>query len=97
MIGKLLKLFAYTKAPKTTFSFLHPRVAVQVAKTPFDFRTSYAPRIAAVATALLVGPLAYRLGKRAGEGTLRGPDGAPAASPRELLADELDASRGEWR
>ncbi|HEV2147750.1 MAG TPA: hypothetical protein VGR37_10140 [Longimicrobiaceae bacterium] len=73
MIRSLLKLFAYTQAPKTSFAFLHPVKAAQVVKTPFDLRTAYAPRLTAVATALLVGPLAYRLGKRAGEGTLRTP------------------------
>ena len=70
MIGTILKLLAYTQAPKRTFLMLHPVKTAQVAKTPFDFRTAYAPRLAAIATALVVGPLAYRLGKRAGEGTL---------------------------
>lgn len=70
MIGGLLKLLAYTQAPRTTFSFLHPVAAAQVVKTPFDLRTAYAPRIAVVATALLVGPLAYRVGKRIGAGAL---------------------------
>lgn len=73
MIRSLLKLFAYSRAPKRTFAFLHPVKAVQVAKTPFDLKTAYAPRLTALATALVVGPLAYRLGKRAGEGTLRTP------------------------
>jgi hypothetical protein len=73
MIRTLLKLFAYTQAPKTTFSLLHPIKAAQVVKTPFDLRTAYAPRLTAVATALVVAPLAYRLGKRAGEaGSLHG-------------------------
>ena len=81
MIRALLKLFAYTQAPKSTFSVLHPVRAAQVAKTPFDLRTAYAPRLVAVATALLVGPLAYRLGKRAGEGTLRTPRPAAPRTP----------------
>ena len=67
MIGAILKLFAYTQAPKTTFSLLHPVKAAQVVKTPFDLRTAYAPRLTALATALLVVPLAYRVGKRMGE------------------------------
>lgn len=71
MIGTLLKLLAYSNAPRATFTVRHPVVRAQLAKTPFDFRTAYAPRIAAVATALIVGPLAYRVGKRVGEGALR--------------------------
>lgn len=70
MIGTLLKLFAYSQAPKATFTLRHPVVRAQLAKTPFDLRTAYAPRIAVVATALIVGPLAYRVGKRIGEGAL---------------------------
>lgn len=73
MIRTFLTLFAYFQAPKTTFSLLHPVKAAQLVKTPFDLKTAYAPRLTAVATALLVGPLAYRVGKRAGEGTLFSP------------------------
>jgi hypothetical protein len=73
MIRALFKLLAYTQAPRATFTLLHPVKAAQVVKTPFDLRTAYAPRLTAIATALLVGPLAYRLGKRAGQGTLRTP------------------------
>jgi hypothetical protein len=84
MIGRLFKLFAYSRAPKTTFAALHPVPAIQLVKTPFDFRTAYAPRIAAVVTALLVGPLAYRVGKRIGAGAMREPrvDGVPVAPKR---------------
>lgn len=81
MVRALLKLLAYSQAPKTAFSFLHPVTAVQVAKTPFDLRTAYAPRLTAVATVLLVAPLAYRLGKRAGERTLFTPRGADPQTP----------------
>lgn len=70
MIGKLLKLYAYTRKPAATFMVLHPIRTAQVAKVPFDLRTAYAPRLVALATALVVGPLAYRLGKRSAEGTL---------------------------
>jgi hypothetical protein len=89
MLGTLLKLFAYSQAPRTTFALRHPVVSAQLVKTPFDFRTAYAPRIGVVATALLVAPLAYRLGKRAGEGTLRKPRGRAAAHPTpDLLFDD---------
>jgi hypothetical protein len=70
MLGKLLKTYAYTQKPKTTFALLHPVRLAQLVKVPFDLKTAYAPRMTALATALLVAPLAYRLGKRAGEGTL---------------------------
>lgn len=77
MIRTLIKLLAYTQAPLPTFSLLHPVKAAQVVKTPFDFRTAYAPRIAALATALVVAPIAFRMGKRASEGTLFDPDAGP--------------------
>ena len=91
MIRTLLKLLAYTQAPLPTFSFLHPVKTAQVAKTPFDFRTAYAPRLAALATALVVGPLAYRLGKRAGERTLFTPEDAC----RETTPRPADSWRDE--
>jgi len=73
MIRTALKLLAYAWAPKASFTALHPVAAVQVAKTPFDLRTAYAPRLAAAVTALVVAPLAYRLGRRAGERALPPP------------------------
>lgn len=73
MLTTLLKLAAYTRAPRATFAVLHPIRTAQLAKVPFDLKTAYAPRITAVAAAILVAPLAYRLGKRAGEGTLLTP------------------------
>lgn len=79
MIRTLLKLLAYSHAPRTTFAARHPITAAQLVKTPFDLRTAYAPRLTAVATALVVAPIAYRLGRRSGEGTLFTPRrGAPA-------------------
>lgn len=88
MLGSLLKLFAYSQAPRTTFALRHPVTSAQLLKTPFDLKHAYAPRLTAAATALLVAPLAYRLGKRAGEGTLFQPrrstvPSAPAG-PRPL-------------
>lgn len=70
MLGTLLKAAAYAMAPKATFTLLHPVQRVQLEKVPFDLRTAYAPRMTALGAALLVGSLAYRLGRRAGEGTL---------------------------
>lgn len=78
MLGKLLKTYAYTQKPKTTLALLHPIRLAQLLKVPFDLKTAYAPRMTALATALVVAPLAYRLGKRAGEGTLFLPDSGSA-------------------
>lgn len=77
MLRPLLKLIAYTQAPLPTFALLHPVKGAQVVKTPFDLRTAYAPRITAIVTALIVGPLAFRLGKRAARGTLFTPGVPP--------------------
>lgn len=84
MIGTLWKMYGYAKHPKLSFALRHPVPAIQVAKTPFDLRTAYAPRLAVVATAILVAPLAYRLGKRAGEGTLFTPRPSTPAERAEL-------------
>ena len=67
MLGKLLKMYAYSQKPKSTFAVLHPIKTAQLAKVPFDLRTAYAPRLTALAAALLIAPLAYRLGKRSAE------------------------------
>ena len=89
MIGTLLKAFAYSQAPKTTFVFRHPVGAAQWTKVPFDLRTAYAPKLVAVATALIVAPLAYRLGKRAGAGEARWP-GPPAKRYPSSAPVQLD-------
>ncbi len=83
MIGKLLKLYAYSQAPKTTFVLRHPVKSAQLVKVPFDLKHAYAPRLTALATALLVGPLAFRLGKRAARGTLFTPGAGASSQPPE--------------
>ncbi len=75
MLGNLLKVIAYKRAPAATFTVLHPVETVQWVKVPWDLRYAYAPRLTALATALVVAPLAFRLGKRAAEGTLFEPHG----------------------
>lgn len=82
MIGTLLKLWAYSRVPRTTFVARHPLTSAQVVKTPFDFRTAYAPRISAAVTALVLVPLAYRVGKRVGAGALHGEARAPTPGAR---------------
>ncbi len=67
MLGTLLKAYAYLRAPRATAATLHPVKTAQWLKVPFDLKTAYAPRLTALATAVVVGPLAFRLGKRSAE------------------------------
>lgn len=85
MLGKLLKAYAYLRAPVVTAATLHPIRTAQWVKVPFDLKTAYAPRLTALAAAAVVGPLAFRLGKRSAEGTLYTPGArgrrAPGTAP----------------
>ncbi len=80
MLGTLLKAYAYLRAPRATAATLHPVKTAQWLKVPFDLKTAYAPRLTALATAVVVGPLAFRLGRRSAEGTLYTP-GARGRAP----------------
>jgi hypothetical protein len=71
MLGSILKTAAYVKAPKATFTVLHPTKAFRLGKLRYDMRHAWAPRIAAVAAAVLALALGYFLG-RSGNG--RDPD-----------------------
>jgi hypothetical protein len=88
MLKTVIKALAYAQAPRTTFTVLHPEKAVQIAKVPFDLRTAYAPRLIALGAALLIAPLAFRLGKRAGDGSF-------AAARRRARAAALPTD-GVW-
>lgn len=77
MLRKLFKWFAYSQSPRATFAVLHPIETAQWIKLPWDLRYAYAPRITALITALLIAPLAFRLGKRAAEGSLFDPSRHP--------------------
>ena len=66
MIGTALKLIAYTKAPKTTFTVRHPVKAVRLRKMTWDMRHAYAPRVAAAGAAALAIPLGVWHGSRHG-------------------------------
>lgn len=72
MIGTLLKAVAYSKAPRTTFTVLHPARAVQFRKLKWDMRHAPAPRLTAVGAAVLALPIGLWLGRRSA---------APAARP----------------
>lgn len=63
MLRNVVKGYAYAKAPRTTFTVLHPRRAAKLRMTGWDLRHGYAPRIAALG-ALAVGlPLGYAIGR----------------------------------
>lgn len=64
MIGTLLKVLAYSKAPRTTFTMLHPTKAVLFRKFQWDMRHAYAPRITALGAAALALPVGLWLGRR---------------------------------
>jgi hypothetical protein len=70
MIGTLLKLGAYAVAPRATFAVRHPVRNLRLRSTARGLRHGYSARLAAIATAAVVGPLAYRVGKRIGSGAL---------------------------
>lgn len=69
MIGTIAKTFAYAKAPKTTFTVLHPKRAVKLRRLKYDFRHAYAPRVAAAGVAALAIPLGFLLGRGRKNGT----------------------------
>lgn len=64
MMTSILKTAAYTRAPKTTFTVLHPRKAFRIAKLRYDIRHAYAPRLAALVAFALAIPVGYVLGRR---------------------------------
>ena len=64
MIGTLLRVFAYSKAPRTTFTMLHPTKAVLFRKFQWDMRHAYAPRVTALGAAALALPVGLWLGRR---------------------------------
>jgi hypothetical protein len=63
MLGSLLELMAYSKAPRATFALRHPVKAIRLKKMGFDMRHAYAPRVAAVGVAALALPLGFALGR----------------------------------
>jgi hypothetical protein len=63
MIGSLVKMFAYNKAPRTTFAVAHPRKSLKLWLFRKEFRTSPVPRIAAIGAAAVALPLGLALGR----------------------------------
>lgn len=87
MLGSILKGAAYTKAPRATFTVLHPRQAFEIAKLPYDLRHAYAPRLVALATLALALPAGVLLGRML-ERRRRGP---------RFIDRSLDAGRSRRR
>jgi hypothetical protein len=70
MIGTLFKAIAYSKAPRATFTMLHPAKAVRYRKFRWDMRHAYAPRVTALGAAALALPIGLWLGRRNGRLTV---------------------------
>jgi hypothetical protein len=68
MIGTVAKTYAYAKAPRTTFTVLHPRTALKLRRLRHDIRHSYAPRVAALGVLAVALPLGFALGRMTGNG-----------------------------
>jgi hypothetical protein len=68
MLGSLIKMTAYARAPKATFAVVHPGKALRLKKLQWQFRHTEAPRLAATAGAIgavaVVLPLGLALGRR---------------------------------
>jgi hypothetical protein len=63
MIGKIIKFYAYTRAPRLTFSVLHPKNAARLAKTGWDLKHAWAPRLTGVTALAMALPLGFMLGR----------------------------------
>jgi hypothetical protein len=83
MIGTLLKVFAYSKAHRTTFTMLHPTKAVLFRKFQWDMRHAYAPRITALGAAAVALPVGLWLGRR--------------TRSRDMIDASGGSWRGVWR
>ena len=97
MIGAVLKAFAYYKAPKVTFSVLHPKKAAVLKKMQWDLGHAPAPRLTAVgaaAIALPVGLLLGRMGQRTA-GPRRNPVRRPLDPAGGILETDIDLDEDE--
>jgi hypothetical protein len=63
MIGSIIKMMAYNKAPRTTFALAHPKETLRLWRFRRQLRTSPVPRAAAVGAAALALPLGIALGR----------------------------------
>jgi hypothetical protein len=63
MIGKAVKYYAIARAPKLAYSIAEPRKAARIAKTGWDLKHAWAPRITGVAALAVALPLGFALGR----------------------------------
>lgn len=71
MIGTIFKAIAYSKAPRATFTMLHPGKAVRFRKFQWDMKNAYAPRVSALGAAAVALPLGLWLGRKRMERSAR--------------------------
>lgn len=63
MIGKVIKYYAIARAPKLAYSVMYPKNAARLAKTGWDLKHAWAPRMTGVAALAVALPLGYLLGR----------------------------------
>jgi hypothetical protein len=63
MIGSIIKMVAYKRAPRTTFAVLHPRSTLRLRRFRREILNSPVPRAAAIGAAVLALPLGIALGR----------------------------------
>ncbi|HEY0673754.1 MAG TPA: hypothetical protein VGD27_15860 [Longimicrobiales bacterium] len=63
MIGKIIKYYAISRAPRLAYSISHPRQAARLAKTGWDLKHAWAPRMTGIAALALALPAGYMLGR----------------------------------
>ena len=70
MIGKVIKYYAYVRAPKLAYSVNHPKNAARLVKTAWDLKHAWAPRLTGAAAMAVALPLGYIVGKKLAVGIL---------------------------
>ena len=63
MLGTIVKMIAYYKAPKATFAVLHPKASAKLRAAQWDMKHGYASRASAIGAALIALPVGYLIGK----------------------------------
>jgi hypothetical protein len=63
MVGKLIKYYAIARVPRLAYSVSYPKQAARLAKTGWDLKHAWAPRITGVAALALALPVGYLLGR----------------------------------
>lgn len=87
MIRELLKMVAYSKAPRTTFSVRHPGTALRLRKMQWDLRHAPAPRVAAVGALAVALPIGFLAGKMSSGGQNGGETSETSSTKRTAGAN----------